>query len=666
MNLILIACMVMAGAAGAADTLASLEGQLEGTPPSEMMKGYLTKQAMRLLEERKARYETLKTEAEIQAYQQDLHAFFVQQLGGFPERTPMNPQLVGQGETEWFRYEKIIFESRPQFYVTAILYLPKTPGPWPGIIVPCGHSANGKGMDAYQCASMLLAANGMAALCYDPLGQGERYAFLKEDGTCEFGTTLEHTILGVGAILTGTNTAGYRVWDGMRAIDYLQSRPDIIPERIGCTGNSGGGTLTSYLMALDDRILCAAPSCYITNFERLLSTIGPQDAEQNIFGQIAKGLDHPDYIHLRAPRPTLICAATEDFFDITGTWQSFREAKRLFSRLGYSERVDLIENADKHGFNQPQREAAARWMSRWLLGKDQVITEPEFTVFTDEEIQCTPEGQVMLLDGAVSVLDLNRQRAQALAEKRAAYRNSVDDETFRQKIRELIGMTEEEVSEPESMPVPAPEGENATGEMVFLKPEPGILLRVVLVKPASFTGDYVILCQDKPLEAVLNAENPGTALLEAGHAVCWVELRGMGETTSISSAANWEAQVGADWQDYFLAYLLGKSYVGMRVKDIYAVTDFLRSREERPVRLFALGRATVPALHAAALSPERFSHTTLQGGIPSWTEVVNTPRAKGQLINAVHDVLSWYDLPDLINLLPPEAVTVTDAEVPEF
>ncbi len=666
MKLILIACIVMAGTAGAADTLASLEGRLDGVAPSEMMKESLTKQAIRLLDERKARYETLKTEEEIRAYQENLRAFFVQQLGGFPERTPLNPQIVGQGETEWFRYEKVIFESRPKFYVTAILYLPKTEGPWPGTIVPCGHSANGKGMDAYQRISMLLAANGMAALCYDPLGQGERYAFLKEDGTCEFGTTLEHTILGVGAILTGTNTAGYRVWDGMRAIDYLQSRPDIIPDRIGCTGNSGGGTLTSYLMALDERILCAAPSCYITNFEKLLSTIGPQDAEQNIFGQVAKGLNHSDYIHLRAPRPTLICAATEDFFDITGTWQSFREAKRLFSRLGYSERVDLIENADKHGYNQPQREAAARWMSRWLLEKDQVITEPEFTVFTDEEIHCTPNGQVMLLDGAVSVLDLNRQRAQTLAEKRAVYRQSVDEGTFRQKILELIGVVEQNTSKPEVIRA-SPEDESGTSqETVFLKPEPGILLRVVLLKPASFTGDYVILCQDKPLDEVLNAENPGTALLEAGHGVCWVELRGMGETAGISSAANWEQQVGADWQDYFLAYLLGKSYVGMRVTDIYAVADFLRSREERPVRLFALGQATVPALHAAALSPERFSHTTLQGGIPSWTEVVNTPRAKQQLMNAVHDVLSWYDLPDLINLLPPEAVTVTDAKVPVF
>lgn len=666
MNAFFVLCTILAQVAANDASLVSLNAAFDGQPSNEMMKRYLTDKALAALEAREQRYETIKTPEEIQAYQEDLHAFFVQQLGGFPERTPLNPQIVGRGETEWFRYEKVIFESRPKFYVTAILYLPKTEGPWPGIIVPCGHSANGKGMDAYQRVSMLLAASGMAALCYDPLGQGERYAFLKEDGTCEFGTTLEHTILGVGAIMTGTSTAGYRVWDGMRAIDYLQSRPDIIPDRIGCTGNSGGGTLTSYLMALDERILCAAPSCYITNFEKLLTTIGPQDAEQNIHGQIAKGLDHPDYIHLRAPRPTLICSATQDFFDITGTWQAFREAKRLFSRLGYSERVDLIENDAEHGFARPQREAAARWMSRWLLGKDQVITEPEFTVLTDEELRCTPQGQVMLIEGAQSVLDLNRQRAGELAEKRTVYRQGVDDDTFRGKIRELIGLTDEAESKVEALPAPGFTGDTAKAELFFIQPEPGILLRVYLQKPAAFTGDYVILCQEKPLEDVLNQDNPGTSLLAAGHAVCWVELRGMGETSGVSAAADWTKQVGAEWQDYFLAYMLSKSYVGMRTMDIYAVADFLRSREEHPLRLLALGQATVPALHAAALRPGLFTHITLQGGIPSWTEVVNTPRAAQQLVNAVHDALSWYDLPDLLALLPQEAVTVKDVAVPLF
>lgn len=666
MKVFLVACLVVAGSAGAVENIASLQGVLEGYPPSEMMKRYLTDQALALLAARTERYEALETAEDVRVYQSDLRSFFIQQLGGLPERTPLNAQVVGQGEREWFRYEKIIFESRPGFYVTGMLYLPKTAGPWPGIIVPCGHAANAKAMDAYQRISMLLAANGMASLCYDPIGQGERYTFLKEDGTHELESTLEHTVLGVGAILTGTSTAAYRVWDGMRAMDYLQSRPDILADRIGCTGNSGGGTLTSYLMALDERIYCAAPSCYITSFEKLLTTIGPQDAEQNIYGQIARGLNHSDYLNLRAPRPTLICAATQDFFDITGTWQAFRESKRLFSRLGYSERVDLIENDDKHGYAKPQREAATRWMCRWLLEQDRVINEPEFTVFTDDEMRCTPGGQVMQMEGAVSVLDLNRQRAQGLAEQRSAYRKTVDDEAFRQKVGELIGIREADDFKVEAIPVPTPAGITGTGEMIFLKPEPGILLRVYLVKPAAFTGDYVILCQEGPLETALAGENPGTALLQGGHAVCWVELRGMGETAGGSAAAGWANEVGPDWQDYFTAYLLGRSYVGMRVEDIYAVATYLRSREDRAVRLFAMGQAVVPALHAAALNPAVFSNVTLVGGIPSWTDVVNTPRARQQLMNAVHDALSWYDLPDLERLLPEGMLFVKDAGVPLF
>lgn len=665
MKALLIICMMVAQTIAAEAPLVSLKGIFDGQPPNEMMKRYLMDQALAALEIRKKHYEEIKDVDAFLAYQKDLHAFFVDQLGGFPERTPLNPTTVGQGETEWFRYEKIIFESRPRFFVTAILYLPKGDGPWPGVIVPCGHSANGKGMDAYQRISMLLAANGMAAFCYDPIGQGERYSYLKEDGTNEFGSTLEHTIVGMGAILTGTSTAGYRVWDGMRAIDYLQSREDIIADRIGCTGNSGGGTLTSYLMALDERIQCAAPSCYLTNFEKLLTTIGPQDAEQNIYGQIAKGLDHPDYILLRAPKPTLICSATSDFFAIDGTWQTFREAKRMYSRLGYSERVDLIENDDKHGFNRPQREAAARWMSRWLLDKDQVITEPEFTAFTDEEVRCAPRGQVMLLEGARSVLDLNRQRAEEAVEKRASFRQRVDDDAFRAKVRELIGLPEQAASKAEVTPAPGFTGDAATREMLFISPEPGISLRVYLMKPSAFTGDYVLMCGEEPLENTVNDKRI-TELLEAGHTVCCVELRGMGETAGVSAAADWSKQLGADWQDYFLAYLLGKSYVGMRVADIYAVATYLREREERPVRLYASGEAVVPALHAAALRPELFVHVTLEGGIPSWSEVVNAPRAARQLINTVHDALSWYDLSDLENMIPADKVTVQHPVVPLF
>src|SRR5207244_1010238 len=159
----------------------------------------------------------------------------------------------------------------------------------------------------YQKACALLALNGLAALCYDPIDQGERFQLLDEAGKPLIGGTSGHSMIGVGSMLLGQNTARFEIWDGIRAIDYLQSRKDIDPKKIGCLGNSGGGTQTAYLVALDDRISAAAPSCYITSFERLIATIGPQDAEQNIFGQLAGGLDHADYLMLRAPTPTLVC-----------------------------------------------------------------------------------------------------------------------------------------------------------------------------------------------------------------------------------------------------------------------------------------------------------------------------------------------------------------------
>ncbi len=271
-------------------------------------------------------------------------------LGEFPEKTPLNAKVTGRIACDGYRIEKVIFESRPGLFVTALLYLPETKPPYPAALVPCGHSKNGKAYDAYQRAPILLARYGIAALCFDPIGQGERSQVFDEAGQPLQGSTLEHTLAGTGSILLGRNIATDLVWDAIRAVDYLQSREDIDASRIGCTGTSGGGTQTSYLMAIDDRIACAAPCCYLTSFDRLTDTIGPQDAEQNLFAQVACGLDHADYAILMAPRPLLFGAATRDFFDIDGTWDTFRQAKRIYTRLGFPERVDLVEADLPHNF----------------------------------------------------------------------------------------------------------------------------------------------------------------------------------------------------------------------------------------------------------------------------------------------------------------------------
>src|SRR5262249_30320615 len=157
-----------------------------------------------------------------------------------------------------------IYESRPNHHVTANLYLPQGKGPFPGVLMPIGHSSTGKAAEYIQRGAILLVKHGIAVLAYDPIGQGERLQLPLASGKPVMGSTNEHTMLGVSAVLVGSQTAAFRIWDGIRSLDYLASRPEIDAKRLGCTGCSGGGTLTSYLMALDDRIAAAAPSCYIT------------------------------------------------------------------------------------------------------------------------------------------------------------------------------------------------------------------------------------------------------------------------------------------------------------------------------------------------------------------------------------------------------------------
>ncbi|TXT29404.1 MAG: Uncharacterized protein FD138_2430 [Planctomycetota bacterium] len=367
---------------------------LPGEPASgAMLEVYLKQQAYAAIDRRKEAFEKLKSQAACRVWQEERRAFFLRQIGGLPERTPLNPKIVGTLKGEGYRVENILFESRPEFHVTANLYLPLTPAPWPGVIVPCGHSHDGKAAGGYQRICILLARHGMAAMCYDPVGQGERYQMLdltRERTHFENAPhvpvphpnvrclcTDEHTTMGLSCLLLGSNVAQYRIWDGMRAIDYLQSRSDIQADKIGCTGNSGGGTLTAYLMALDDRIVAAAPVCYLTSFRRLIDTSGPQDAEQNIFGQLAFGMDEADYLTMRAPRPTLICAGTRDVtFDISRSRRASRDARsRRATRLRHpaarSRRALVAPLAARHRQADPRGQLAPRSAHRRTIARTQ-------------------------------------------------------------------------------------------------------------------------------------------------------------------------------------------------------------------------------------------------------------------------------------------------------
>ena len=357
--------------------------------PTLMMHRYLTGQVKQAIDRWKDDYEKRKTPEQIAEYQKRYHDAFISAVGGLPERTPLNSRIVGTVARKGYRVEKIVFESQPKHYVTGLLFLPeakRSKSRSPGVLVPCGHAFEAKGYAAYQTMGALLALNGMAAFVFDPIDQGERGQYMGKDGWPDFWGIDAHTRIGLCSIPLGRNTALFEIWDGMRAIDYLQSRPEVDRKRIGCTGNSGGATQTCYLMSLDDRIRAAAPSCYITSTEREMELRGADDAEQQIFNQLNAGPHEADFIMMRAPSPVLEMCATHDFFDVGGTWDSLRYAKRLFTRMGFPERVDILENDAGHNYDTVQREGAARWMSRWLQHKDRVIVEPKHRTVEREAV----------------------------------------------------------------------------------------------------------------------------------------------------------------------------------------------------------------------------------------------------------------------------------------
>lgn len=675
-------------AAQSPDWTRVLPAPLPGERKPSALYQRLRQQAQTAIQERRAGVERLTDAAALAEWNKRRRAVFLEALGGLPERTPLNAQVTNSLQGNHFLVENILFESRPRHHVTGNLYLPLTPGPHPVVLVPCGHSYNGKAADGYQRFSMLLAKNGIAAFCYDPIGQGERYQTFGADGeplgkhytgspssvrqlegipgAPRFNPVEEHTLAGVGAILVGSNTAQYRIWDGMRAIDYVASRSDINAKRIGCCGNSGGGTLTGYLMALDDRIACAAPVCSLTSFERLIDTSGPQDAEQNLFGQLQNGLDQADFLLMRAPKPTLLCAGTRDAtFDIVGTWDLLREAKRVYGRLGRPEQADLAEADEPHGFSRPLRIAATRWMRRWLLGHDDAIDEPELSVFTAEQLRCTPRGQVLFLKDERSVFDLARETAKTLADRRVARWQGESAAERVARVRRVAGIRPtKELTEVKAERVERLERDGYFVEKLLIRRSDQVVLPALRYLPrdmAPTRGEGPILYVDETGKASGAADNgPLAAWAKAGRVVLAVDLEGWGETYR-RHPRDWGGELfGPNTQEFFLAYLLGQSLVGIHAEDLLAAANFLRSEGEpkavRPVQIEARGDAArVAALHAAFVEPdwflgrERFAKSSDDArSLAAWADLLHDPAAGDRLTLAVQGVLGEYELADLV------------------
>lgn len=345
----------------------------------------------------------VKSAADLRVLQQDLRAKFLALLDGLPESTGSPPvRKTGRIETDDYTIDRLAYESFPGYFVSALLYLPKKQdGSIPGILSPCGHSSVGKAEGTYQTLHINLVKRGYAVLTYDPVGQGERSQFWdKAQGRSKFNLSCgEHAVLGNPLYLLGTSLARYRIWDGIRGIDYLASLAEVDAKRIGCIGNSGGGTLTAYIAALDSRVLVAIPSCYITTLPRRMGNRIEKDPdadpEQDIFGFVSEGIDHAGLLALRVPRPTLLGTAIRDFFPIEGARESFDEVKRLFEIAGMGSQFSRAEADAGHGMSISLRQAAYAWFDQWLAArKEPRETEIKVSPRPAKDLAVCADGQV--------------------------------------------------------------------------------------------------------------------------------------------------------------------------------------------------------------------------------------------------------------------------------
>lgn len=655
LSIVAILCALFLHLTATAEDLTCLPTEEGGPQTKVTWYGFLSQQVTELMQQRSERVEKLKSLEDVRLYQATKRKQIIDHLGGFPDRTPLNAQTVASQELSNYRIDKILFESQPGHHVTGNLYIPNGSGPFPAVIVSSGHSRTGKTADYNQRFGIAMAENGIMALCYDPIGQGERSQIVTAAGTPEFeATTEEHFLVGTGSILVGRNTATYRIWDAMRALDYLESRPDVIRERLGMMGCSGGGTLTSYVMALDDRVYCAAPACYLTTFEHLIQTLGPQDSEQNIFAQLKLGIDQSDYVLLRAPKPTLISATTDDFFGISGTWVNYRQNKRIYTRLGFSERLEIVEADGTHGVQPENLSAIVHWMKRWLLDSNAQQPTPikpfaDYSTQPEDSLLVTSKGQVLLEPAERSVFDLNTEVAEMLREQASRPNDLPQLQTL---IRDKLQVPEASVTAIKSKRAGKVQRDGYHIDKLVIRGSDDFPLPALTFHPVDPSDSAYLYLSDNGKTGDSQTGGPIEEIVKEGYVVVTVDLRGQGETADGTP----HPRLG-DWRTFYLAYLLGDSVVAAHTRDIINSAKWIanyQSEKPREVHLIATGRTTVAALHAVILEPRLFTTVELRNEPGSWLSMVQSASNAQHITTTIHGILQHYDLDDLKKLIPQE------------
>lgn len=626
---------------------------------------------LRALEEKGADVlAALKTRADAEAHVRGIRERIQQCFEPWPEKTPLNARVTRTVDRDTYRIENVIFESRPGFLVTANLYVPKgRKFPLPGVVGSCGHSLNGKAAEAYQSFAQGLARLGYVVLIFDPIGQGERAQYLgMKDGkglASRYGIGVgEHIQAGNQQVLVGESLAAWRAWDGIRALDYLLSREEVDPKHVGITGNSGGGTMTTWLCGVDQRWTMAAPACFVTTFRRNAENELPADTEQCPPRVLELGLDHADFLLALAPKPVVILAQEKDFFDARGAEEAFERVKRVYTLLGAPDRVKLHIGADYHGYAQENREAMYQWFNQ-ATGISDAKTEPPITIEKDETLHCTPDGQVSAMSSR-TVFSFTKEKAEALAATRSAHQK----DSLPQRVQRVLNL-------PANLPAKAPDYRilRQIGARKYpskhyctyaVETEPGIhalvtrLSEVPLTsRPPRASGTAVLYISHRSADDELRRESLITEAMkaepEAAFFAC--DVRGVGDSQPDTCGA--DQFLRPYGSHYFYAahgVMLGLPLLGQRTFDVLRVLRWLSGIGYERIHLAGLGWGALPATFAAVLS-DSVRKVTLKHALGSFSSIATTEDYQWPYAALLPGVLEHFDLPQCYEALKAKGLT---------
>jgi cephalosporin-C deacetylase-like acetyl esterase len=583
-------------------------------------------------------------------------------IGGLPDRTgPVPVKQFGSVSGDGFRIEKIAYESLPNFFVTANVFVPASgSGPFPAIIVTPGHGA-GKQSEYNWGANFARA--GIVALLVDPLGQGERMQHWDpEIESSKIERLGEHEHASLSSLLIGDHVSRYFINDGMRGVDYLSERQDVDSKHIGAFGCSGGGTITAYLAALDPRISVAATACFITSLKELFPTQGPQDAEQTLPRFAAEGLDFADWVELAAPRPYAIVSTMQDMFPFAGAQQTYDEAKRFYDLYAAGDELKWITGPGGHRNLGPISNQILAFLAKNLKANATVPEFKQFRPLDTDILIATPTGQISTSLNSKTVESLNRERARSRIAPEAVFDSNAALAKFQERIRAEIRQTAVIVAQPGAAPVVSvAKEEQRQGyrlQTLSIQLEPDFELSAIqAIQDNPDPKPVIVMLDELPVERTA-ASGDFTGLVNWGHNV--VALQSRGTPVDAQSGQSEKFALGPYMGVNLRAIIAGKTLVGIRADDVIRVVNWLASRSDvdrNSITIYGKGALGMVALHAAALDM-RIARVVAENTLTSYRTALDAPLHRNLSEITIPGVLNHYDVSELLEAIAPRDVTL--------